>query len=54
MNGRGLRAFATLALSLVAFAVSAGAAAVGAQEHSLFIEPGRVGVTSPPEAASGR
>ena len=54
MNGRRLHGFATLALSLVAFALSAGAAALGAQQDSLFLEPGRVGATPPREAASGR
>jgi hypothetical protein len=54
MKGRRLHGLATLALSLVAFALSACAAALGAQQDSLFIEPGRVGAPPPLEAASGR
>jgi hypothetical protein len=52
MSARRLHGLATLAFSLVAFALSAGAAALGAQQDSLFIEPGRVG--APREAAFGR
>ena len=54
MNGRRLHGFATLALSLVTFALSAGAAALGEQQHSLFLEPGRVGAQRSGEAVSDR
>jgi len=54
MKGRRLHGFAMLALSLVAFVLSAGAAALGAQQDSLFIEPGQLGAPPSHEAASGR
>ena len=54
MKGRRLHGLATLVLSLVAFALSAGAASLGAQQDSLFMEPGRVGAAPSLEAAADR
>jgi hypothetical protein len=36
-----VRSFAILALSLVVFALSIGAAALGAHRESLYVDPGR-------------
>lgn len=52
-DGRA-HSFVNLALSLVIFAISVGAAVLGTDQHDLFADPGRPDATAPLEAAIGR
>ncbi len=47
-------AFRALALSLVVFGLSVGAAVLGGRRDSLFADPGRPGAQAPFEAPSAR
>lgn len=53
MNGRG-RSVATLALSFVVLALSVWPLFLGAEQDSLFVDPGRFETLAPLKAASGR
>jgi hypothetical protein len=49
-----LPAFRALALSLIVFGLSVGAAVLGTRRDGLFADPGRPGAQAPFEAPSAR
>jgi len=48
------RSVATLALSLVVFALTLGVSVIGTEQDRLFADPARFESRAPPEAAPGR
>ena len=48
------RSVATLALSLVVFALTLGVSVIGTEQDSLFADPARFESRAPPEAVPGR